>query len=82
MKHFFVAGAWCQILGTKTASTIGANLLLRCQDAVLEILHDEAIRKMVTVEKPPKKSTKELQFSPLAHQSSLQSIQGRGLPLL
>ena len=103
IKWQCVAGARCQLLVAKIASTVWANLLLKRQDAVLtmvkdsiffesfmdlcncplsgspepfpaealekemekssRVLHNKAIRKAVSVEKPAHKPTKKLYFS-------------------
>ena len=42
------------------------------------VLHDEAIQNTVSLEKPPKKSTKRLQYSQAAHQ--LQGMKCTGSP--
>ena len=115
---------FCQLLVAKTASTLWANLLLKCWDTVLiqvkdnilfesfkdlrnsplygsmklfpmdavelaiekssRVLHEEAIWKAVSLDKPAEKSNKWLQFSQysrhqraskrLARQSSVKSV--------
>ena len=40
LKRLFVAGAHCQLLMAKTDSTFWANVLLKCQDAVLGKVND------------------------------------------
>ena len=95
-----LAGARCQFLVAKTASTLWANIILKRRDAVLanvkdsmdlrnsfistgdelfpndvlqqavekssKIVHDEAIHKAVTLDKPSSRG-KKLQFSSLPH---------------